>query len=345
MANDHYIDIPTLAGSPFWKDAVLNFAALPAGQLVGEVRVTTSSGIAYEWDGSTWNASWTPGSTVGPASSTDGGIVLFNGTTGKLVKQATGSGFVKSTSGVYSVQTAVSLTSDVTGTLPIANGGTNSAATLSGSKAMVSSASAIVESATTATELGYVSGVTSAIQTQFGAITTSLSGKEPTITAGTTSQYWRGDKSFQTLQVSALVAITSGAAASTGAIGEILFSAVAANTATGVGATGTYGAVTNVALTAGSWMIWGTAGMAANGATLTTGLQAGISGSATGSGISEFDSQLEPYLVSGSSDSLISTPVAQVDISSTTTYYLNTRFWYTAGSPQHRGRIIARRIR
>ena len=29
-------------------------------------------------------------------------------------------------------------------------------------------------------------------------ITTSLAGKEPTITAGATTTYWRGDKSFQT---------------------------------------------------------------------------------------------------------------------------------------------------
>lgn len=31
------------------------------------------------------------------------------------------------------------------------------------------------------------------------AVNTSISSKEPTITAGTTAQYWRGDKSFQTL--------------------------------------------------------------------------------------------------------------------------------------------------
>lgn len=35
-------------------------------------------------------------------------------------------------------------------------------------------------------------------------ITTSLSGKEPAITAGTTSQYWRGDKTWQTLDKSAV---------------------------------------------------------------------------------------------------------------------------------------------
>jgi hypothetical protein len=35
-------------------------------------------------------------------------------------------------------------------------------------------------------------------------VTTALSSKEPTITSGTTSQYWRGDKSWQTLNKSAV---------------------------------------------------------------------------------------------------------------------------------------------
>lgn len=47
------------------------------------------------------------------------------------------------------------------------------------------------------TELSYVKGVTSALQTQINA-------KENTITAGTTAQYYRGDKSFQTLNKSAV---------------------------------------------------------------------------------------------------------------------------------------------
>lgn len=56
------------------------------------------------------------------------------------------------------------------------------------SRALQSDASGKVEvSSVTSTELGYLSGVTSGIQTQ-------LNGKEPSITAGTTSQYWRGDK-------------------------------------------------------------------------------------------------------------------------------------------------------
>lgn len=41
-------------------------------------------------------------------------------------------------------------------------------------------------------------------QSKINGLTTSLSSKEPTITAGTTGQYWRGDKSFQTLDKTAV---------------------------------------------------------------------------------------------------------------------------------------------
>jgi len=47
------------------------------------------------------------------------------------------------------------------------------------------------------TEFSYLDGVTSAIQTQ-------INGKEGTITAGTTSQYLRGDKTWQTLNTTAV---------------------------------------------------------------------------------------------------------------------------------------------
>ena len=60
---------------------------------------------------------------TGPASSVDGEIALFDATTGKLIKRATGTGPVKATSGVYSTGN-INLASEVTGTLPIANGGT-----------------------------------------------------------------------------------------------------------------------------------------------------------------------------------------------------------------------------
>jgi hypothetical protein len=56
-------------------------------------------------------------------------------------------------------------------------------------------AGALTTSGTTFTELGYVAGVTSAIQAQINA-------KETTLTAGTSAQYYRGDKSWQTIDTS-----------------------------------------------------------------------------------------------------------------------------------------------
>lgn len=59
----------------------------------------------------------------------------------------------------------------------------------------------------TSTELGYLSGVSSSIQTQ-------LNGKEPTISTGTTAQYIRGDKSLSDLatDVAATAAVTANTA-------------------------------------------------------------------------------------------------------------------------------------
>lgn len=95
----------------------------------------------------------------------------------------------------------IDLTSEVTGTLPVANGGTNSTTALGGNRLIYSSGGALVEyagitanralatngtglpvaSAVTDTELGYVSGVTSSIQTQ-------LNGKLENVVEDTTPQ-------------------------------------------------------------------------------------------------------------------------------------------------------------
>ncbi|MCA1841465.1 MAG: hypothetical protein LC723_14270 [Actinobacteria bacterium] len=62
----------------------------------GEV-LTVTAGVP------TWEpASAGSGDVVGPGSSVDGEIVLFDGTTGKLIRAAVGSGVVHATSGVYS---------------------------------------------------------------------------------------------------------------------------------------------------------------------------------------------------------------------------------------------------
>ncbi len=60
------------------------------------------------------------GTVSGPGTSVANEIVLFDGTTGALLKRATGTGVVHATAGVYSVS-AVLLTSEVSGDLPYAN--------------------------------------------------------------------------------------------------------------------------------------------------------------------------------------------------------------------------------
>lgn len=60
-------------------------------------------------------------------------------------------------------------------TLPISKGGTNSSTALTGNKAIVSNGTQIIESSTTSTEVGYLSGVTSAVQTQINDKVTSNS--------------------------------------------------------------------------------------------------------------------------------------------------------------------------
>lgn len=142
------------------------------------------------------------GNVNGAASSVDGEIVLFDGATGKLIKSAAGTGVVHAVSGVYAVG-SVLLGSEVSGVLPIANGGTNSSAALSSNRVMVSVLGSVVEnaaltpsralasgvsglptvSATTSTELGYVSGVTSLVQPQFDALTASVATKVTKVTS------------------------------------------------------------------------------------------------------------------------------------------------------------------
>ena len=81
------------------------------------------------------------------------------------------------------------------GTLSLKAGTANTVMYLDASKDLVSSA-------VTDTELGHLDGVTSAIQTQ-------LDAKEPTITATTAADYYRGDKTFVTLNTDAVTEATA----------------------------------------------------------------------------------------------------------------------------------------
>lgn len=58
---------------------------------------------------------------VGPSSSVDSEVAIYNSTTGKIIKRASGTGFAKLASGVLSTSSTVNLASEVTGNLPVTN--------------------------------------------------------------------------------------------------------------------------------------------------------------------------------------------------------------------------------
>lgn len=150
----------------------------------------------------TWTTPVGAGDVMGPASASDNAMVRFNGTTGKLLQNSLiivdDSGNLNgindlgvaddaliggdlAVTGDTTLNAALTgvlyATSGVVGTHEIVNADVAAAAAiaysklaaLTASRALQSSAGGVIEvSAVTSTELGYVSGVTSAIQTQLG---------------------------------------------------------------------------------------------------------------------------------------------------------------------------------
>ncbi len=107
---------------------------------------------------------------------------------------------------------SVSLADDVVDILPVTNGGSGVATLASGSVLIGAGTNPVGvvfpgTSGNVLTSNGstWTSGTLSNIaQSSVTNLTTDLAGKEPAITAGTTSQYYRGDKSFQTLNKTAV---------------------------------------------------------------------------------------------------------------------------------------------
>ena len=146
------------------------------------------------------------------------------------------------------------------------------------------------------------------------------------------------------INVQDLTSITDGSTATAGLLTERITASQASATTTGVAASGSFGDVASISVTAGRWNITGVLGVDDNGATLTTAIEAAISASATGAGLGIID-VVKDDSVSGSTVSRsYRVPDVFASLSGTTTYYLNSKFTYSAGTPAHYGKISAIRI-
>jgi len=233
------IDWPTVSGGG-GIDKYANLAAFPASAVIADLAIAEDTQLIYAWSGSAWvQIKATPnGAASGELSGTYPAPTVVTSATGTAssIARRDGSGNIVAVSAILSgltattvpyldaaktlassavtptelgyvqgvssaIQTQLNAKEPTITTLTVAKGGTNSGTALNNNRNIISSGGAIVESAaitasralassasgipeasaTTATELGYVSGVSSAIQTQ-------LNAKEPTITTLTVAK-------------------------------------------------------------------------------------------------------------------------------------------------------------
>lgn len=200
---------------------------------------TGNSGKFLSTDGTNplWSTPAGSGDVVGPASSVDSEIALFNSTTGKLIKRATTTGILKGTSGVLSAATAgtdyvapggalgtpssgtltnatgLPLSTGVTGTLAVANGGTGQTSFTDGQLLIGNS------TGNTLTKATLTAGSNVTITNAAGAITIAASGgggsttileNEQTIASNYTISSAKNGLSVGPVTVNTGIAVTVG---------------------------------------------------------------------------------------------------------------------------------------
>ena len=141
-----------------------------------------------------------------PVSQLPNSIMEYQGTWDADTNTPTLASGTGSPGDVYRVSvagTALSLTFEV-GDYVIYNGSTWEKSDTTDSVASVNGYTGNVVLDSEDVGLGNVDNTSDANKPVSTATQTALDGKEDTITAGTTSQYWRGDKTFQTLDKSAV---------------------------------------------------------------------------------------------------------------------------------------------
>ena len=169
---------------------------------------------------------------------------------------------------------------------------------------------------------------------------------------GSTFVISNGGVAMPTLTVtsSAIIkGVSDGSAASAGNIGELV--EAKQSTPVNAAASGSFGQITSVTLTAGDWDVYGVVISSAAGATCTAArnIQVCLGGTtASTSGCTVGYDWLYGYPPVTGAASQACVPFAvkrSASVASSTTYYLNGMITYTAGTPTWYGSISARRRR
>lgn len=166
-----FIQIPAVAAGT-WREGVADEASLPAsGNALYDARVSLDDESIFIWTGSAWvgvggggggvdtvgafnasaqaNGASISGTTItfGPADGSTPGMVSTGAQTWAGVKTLSSAPILSSLTASKPVFSDGSKAMTSTGTVPIANGGTNSVAALNNNRIIISSGSAIVENA------------------------------------------------------------------------------------------------------------------------------------------------------------------------------------------------------
>ena len=145
-----------------------------------------------------------------------------------------------------------------------------------------------------------------------------------------------------------ITGITDGSAATAGNIGEVITGLVSSYT--NYTTTATYQNISSITLSAGSWDISAGSTFNSNSSTITTSANAiFVISTTTASAAGAIEGTNMMYIpqaaLLGTSKASVSIPPYNVNITTPTTYYLNTQAAFTLGNPQYVGKIRAVRIR
>jgi hypothetical protein len=304
---------------------------LAASLASGELAINITDGKLFYKDNA--NAVQVIGWKVRPANAGGTGQTSFaigdllyadtTSTLAKLADVATGNALISGGVGVAPSYGKIGLTTHVSGVLPVANGGTNASTASITSFNNITGYSAAGATGTTSTNL-----VFSASPTFTGTANVAALTATDVITPS---------------QTKGIVGTTTTNDAQAGSVGETIMSTASL---TNYPATGTWGDLTSISLTAGDWDIAAVTQQTTPG-TMTGETRIGISttsgNSATGLTIGY--NRITFPNATALADSGSSIPMYRLQLASTTTVYLKFFTEYSAGTPKAFGTIIARRRR